>query len=365
MTNNPPYELDVSVEYIDPQVATEYLGKNTNNRRKKPGLIKKLVRDIESGRFKLNGETIVFADTGRLLDGQNRLMAVIEAGKGVWSLVVNGVPEDAFDTFDAGISRYIADALTIRGEVNTVMLASAVSTVWKYYNGCVDNNTVYPTPVEAELFLDKNPGIRKSVAYLCQDKDHRATNPMPPSMVAAFHYLFSRVDEDLADSFLEEMATGEIKHKPFLLFRERLLKNKISVAKLSRVTIMALLIKTWNAIRAGEVPQVLKWTNDEGFPVLDGIKLTKTPTPIKEPQKQEKKEPEPEEDDSNAKVGPLDKKAVKIGMSLLEPFTATDLQARLDGHKGRAFEWISAWKRQDWLKTVGFGSYKRSPTFGE
>lgn len=75
-------------------------------------------------------------------------------------------------------------------------------------------------------------------------------------------------------------------------------------------------------------------------------------------------EPSPGET-PNIDLTPLSAGGIAIGKTLSGPFTATDLQARLDGPKGRAYTWIAAWKRKDWLNTVGFNAYSRKENFGE
>lgn len=72
-----------------------------------------------------------------------------------------------------------------------------------------------------------------------------------------------------------------------------------------------------------------------------------------------------EEFSSNIELTPMCAGALEIGKSLSEPFSATDLQARLDGEPQRAYQWVSAWKRKGWISTVGYGQYKRSALWGE
>lgn len=68
--------------------------------------------------------------------------------------------------------------------------------------------------------------------------------------------------------------------------------------------------------------------------------------------------------DDNSNVTPLSDRGIAIGKTLTEPFTPTDLNARLDGDTGRAYTWIAAWKRKTWIETVGFGQYKRAQNYG-
>lgn len=67
----------------------------------------------------------------------------------------------------------------------------------------------------------------------------------------------------------------------------------------------------------------------------------------------------------NSKWAPTDHRSVRLGFSLQEPFSATDLRARLDGEANRAYEWLAAWKRKSWIETCGFNQYRRSAKFGQ
>lgn len=73
---------------------------------------------------------------------------------------------------------------------------------------------------------------------------------------------------------------------------------------------------------------------------------------------------EPEATD-NLNATPLSDAAIKIGRTLVGNFSVTDLQARLDGPKQRAYHWLSAWKEKGWIATVTYGIYKREECFGE
>ena len=74
--------ITTKVEKITPELAREYLKKNTDNYRKLArGTVRNYAEDIKNGRWELNGETIVFAESGVLQDGQHRLAAIIQANK--------------------------------------------------------------------------------------------------------------------------------------------------------------------------------------------------------------------------------------------------------------------------------------------
>lgn len=68
---------------------------------------------------------------------------------------------------------------------------------------------------------------------------------------------------------------------------------------------------------------------------------------------------------SNLNATATSDEGIRIGRSIVDPFTATDLRARLDGPQQRVYNWIAAWKRKQWIETVGFGQYVRTSQFGK
>jgi hypothetical protein len=90
----------MSVETIGPDRAEEYLTANRGNRNIVQAHVAALARDIRNGQWMFNAQPICFSRSGRLLNGQHRLSAVLEAGQPIEVLVMRGLPEEAFPTYD-------------------------------------------------------------------------------------------------------------------------------------------------------------------------------------------------------------------------------------------------------------------------
>ncbi len=71
-----------------------------------------------------------------------------------------------------------------------------------------------------------------------------------------------------------------------------------------------------------------------------------------------------ESPEDNSEATPLGADGIALGRKLANPFTATDLGARLDGGVPRAYTWVAAWKRKAWIEQAGFGQYRRTDSFG-
>jgi hypothetical protein len=119
--------MQATVETITPAVAEAMLGTSAGNRRMKAEKVRSYARDMIAGRWVLNGETIITAADGRLIDGHHRLRACVESGCSFQTLAVRGVDQRAATTVDMGASRTIADLLSFEGERNCNAMVSIVN----------------------------------------------------------------------------------------------------------------------------------------------------------------------------------------------------------------------------------------------
>jgi hypothetical protein len=73
-------------------MASEWLSKNTHNRRIRVSWVKELTRRILCGLWELTNQGIAFDPHGLLVDGQHRLLAIVASGKTVPVWVFTDVP---------------------------------------------------------------------------------------------------------------------------------------------------------------------------------------------------------------------------------------------------------------------------------
>lgn len=264
---------DLKVEHlrITPELAKQFLSHNSGNRIIADGVVAKYGRDMLSGEWKLNGQTIKIGQTGRLLDGQHRCSACVNTGRAFDAIVVWGVEDSSFDTFDLGGRRSFGDVLTQRGERGTVALAAALKWLWLYDQGRIFDRNTAPTNAELERTLNSHKRIRESVGLA-----NKFRNVIAPGMGIALHYLFSLKDHRLADEFFERLCDGDrlTKEMPVYHLRERLIHDrhakKVRVAEGER---FVLAVKAWNAVRLGREMRTLAWRskgpNQEAIPTID------------------------------------------------------------------------------------------------
>ncbi len=236
------------------------------NRNRSEAHILELASIMEAGAWEVNGETIKFAEDGFLEDGQHRMEAVVMADVTIQSWVVRGLPMGVFDTIDRGRTRTLSQIMERHGEKNSTSLAAALGWLDRYYtNQLRKTNRLHPT--RAAKLLDKHPTLRESVKIT---KSHNTL--VPTSVAAAAHYLFCKIDGEAADAMFEKLYSGEhlTRTNPIYLLRERMLDPRTKKLKTRSLETFALLIKTWNNIRAGHQPKALRWRvdgdNPEEFP---------------------------------------------------------------------------------------------------
>ena len=264
--------ITVKTEMITPAIAEQYLSTNRNNRPESVSTVARYAAAMKAGEWMMNGESIKFDVNGNLSDGQTRLSAVIASQTTVPMLVVRGIASKGFDTIDVGRKRQLWHVMARNGEPNATVLSAAIVFVHKYINKDARglNGHTFLSHSQALKLIGNYPELRDSVR-----KVGSISKIMPKSMASGLHFLFSRSDKNLADVFFGKLLNGDglSKGDCILLFRERLIANKSSQAKLSASFIAAIAIKTWNAFATGRKIGVLRWTEDESFPSIHGCDL--------------------------------------------------------------------------------------------
>lgn len=83
--------LEITIEIISPEEAQSYLNNNAKHRPIKEKKVNEYMGEMREGKWRLNGKTICFDSTGRLLNGQHRLSAVVRSGVPLTTVVVRGL----------------------------------------------------------------------------------------------------------------------------------------------------------------------------------------------------------------------------------------------------------------------------------
>ena len=94
------------------------------NRKPSRVVVSKYASDMLNGDWKKTGQTLQFSSEGMLMDGQHRLLAVVETGIPQSFIMVYGLDKSAFDVIDNGKSRTYADVAGIKGYRDPIILTA-------------------------------------------------------------------------------------------------------------------------------------------------------------------------------------------------------------------------------------------------
>ena len=267
------------VQSVSPQEAAIWL--DTKNRRNRPvseSTVERYTQEIKAGRWKLNGQGIIFGKSGNLLNGQHRLKAIVAANKSIETLVTWGVEDDTFDTIDDGNKRSLADVLAIKQEYKPALLSAGVRFLWIYSTGQVATKdlrrgTIATKPL-LEKTLEKHPVLRQSTKFYSMLKSRPGGMLVPAGMAIGLHYLFSLVDEAKADKFFDllQSGIGLYEGHSILALRARLISGKKeSSSNLTNSAMYFYVVTTWNAFVADVPLRRLAFVQDTPPPEIENL----------------------------------------------------------------------------------------------
>ena len=212
--------VEWAVEQVGPEEARAWLDPavNRGNRNIVQDHVEAIARDIREGRWLLNVQPICFTQDGRLLNGQHRLKAVLEAGEPIEVLVMRGVPEAAFATYDlqARRSPEIGDLLPAGtrgaahfGDINVLNAAAAI--MWREEVAPRIRATrqdermknLRPTASEIRELILSNPGLLEQRRWA-----RRVPQLLRTSWAMWLAYWILRDDAELGPVFLERLESG-------------------------------------------------------------------------------------------------------------------------------------------------------------
>lgn len=253
------------IEKIMPPKAGRYIATSpaNSNRSISPIAMPLYRRDIASGAWMLNGETIIFDKEERLMNGHNRLTACYKGTQGFLTMVVRGIDRAAMPTLDTGKIRTLQDSAKIAGVPNHITVCSII----RYLN-IMDrvaqgmshvHSKITPMDLIAEISyrgvnLQKAASVAQSVAKMA-----------PVGVAGAMYYEFSAIDKEAADKFFHDFRLGANLDAtdPVFQLRDRLsreVRNKLEAKKsiVKQEEIATFFIRAWNARRKGQKVSYLR-----------------------------------------------------------------------------------------------------------
>jgi hypothetical protein len=265
--------MQVEVCTITPEKAAELLKANTANRPLKQLHIAFFENQLRRGEMQLTHQGIAISVSGRLLDGQHRLTAIVNTGIEARLLVATGLPDSSFAVLDTGTARTAADVFSIDNVHHASCLATGIrlylfykeipSVMWSGKSSKIASTTV----IRQKYFLDPE-GWQWSAKLASHSFVPRLLTPGP---TAAFIYLASRdsaYSRDYLTDFLYQTKEGiDLPYgSPILAYRKTtfngLVNGKVQQSRLAD------LIKLFNAYTTG---QNLKQFKSQSFPPMPSL----------------------------------------------------------------------------------------------
>lgn len=259
---------------VGAELAKKILEKNTMNRPVKPGVVDFYVKEMKSGNWKEDtGDTIKISDTGKVLDGQHRLLAIIGANVTVNLHFVYGIKEDVFTVLDTGSKRTVGDIFEISGVGSGSLTAAAIQTYNRLKSGRFGQQSSRNGALSATDLLkiyESNPNYWEDVKRKAEKYYTAFSRVLPSSLLAGLYCVFHDASALNADDFMSQLCSGEnITNKSILQLRKKLIESKLSPQySLSIEVKVGLIIKTWNYFRQGREMKILKYAPlEEQLPI--------------------------------------------------------------------------------------------------
>lgn len=266
-------------------MAEAYLQHNTDNRPINKARVNFYAEQMEKGLWKMNGEAICFDQHGRLVNGQHRMLAIIEAGIPVEMLVCRNVDEESFKTYDSGMNRKAADIFALCDIINANNVSATVRKfyqlsigqfAWIYASGGASTAGIKLSNMEMVALYNKYPAeFQEFTNYAsCLVNTYRIfTASEIASTMMYLHICLGHSKREICVFF--DMLFDYKKHPEFNEgkemrathdLRERIIRMKLAGVKMSGKMRAQLLAKAWNLYTEGKDVKCLK--------VVDGEEIT-------------------------------------------------------------------------------------------
>ena len=263
-------EPNVSLETWTPKKAQEALRHNTKNRRLQSKVVERFANEMRLGEWRANGESIKFDASGRFIDGQHRLNAIVKSGLTLDLVTVRNLPaeDSTFATIDVGTKRTTGAIIGMTG----VKSGSAIASIIRFYKQVNAASWHHYTPTTQQILSAYQNESDKWNEITTRAWAVRNIIRKPP--YGAFAYLAMSRSIDSFNLFHESLKTGAGLEfdSPILALRNYLLNGNArrrSNNEAVRLCEFNACVNGWNHWRSGNKRQSIK--ANETKPNLDLI----------------------------------------------------------------------------------------------
>ncbi|MBT2748371.1 MULTISPECIES: hypothetical protein [unclassified Lysobacter] len=263
----------IEVVLVNAVIASAWLHRNSNNRPIRHKAVSQYACDMTGGQWKSTGESIKFSKSGRLLDGQHRLSAIVEADAIIDVVVNTGLEDGSFDVIDTGRHRTGSDILTIDGislsEARTA--AAALPMIVNFSRGLLAHSSARPTNQAQLDFWKQHPYVQPASRYAALLP--KRYPPISHAKAMFLHWRFAQIDPEAAEDFLSALFTGGHLSMTESIYhlRAKLMESRMQGVPIRDGVQIHACFKAWNLYRAKR--EVRTWRSvfpraDEKLPEL-------------------------------------------------------------------------------------------------
>lgn len=237
---------------LTPELAQVLLLNNKGNRRVNSANLGAIMRDMASGRWAANGETIIVSKDGLLNDGQHRCFAALITGVSIETAVAFGVERDSIATVDIGRKRTGADRLGIGGVPNYVPMSAISNLIIEMKTGRS------ATPAETDAFFFENRELIET-AHSAAGTNMKGVGPSAAGAAAAYLINLGHKKADVS-AFFAAVRSGEMmpKRDPRMILHKSIFDGRFKI-KLSRDNWVRAFVVHFIAHKNGKTTQAVTW----------------------------------------------------------------------------------------------------------
>jgi hypothetical protein len=261
--------ITAEVILLTPEIASELL-KNLpphveladgtfQQRPYRQGTVDHYARELTSGIWKENNQTIGVSPEGWMVDGQHRCRAVVQTGIPMTVVMVRGVKLSAIDTIDRGAKRTISDVFAMAGMTVRVARTAGAAARMEYDFRRAGNPFLYSSasaPAASELLaIASNNNEFIQACEWAEENCCRLGNLFNRSHIAFLLFRSGLKDplnasKDFYDGLVNGVGLSE--NDPRIWIRNKVMRESIGRLRTSPQYKSGLIVKAWNRYRDGK-----------------------------------------------------------------------------------------------------------------
>lgn len=204
-------DIYVQMQTITPEKAKYWLENlNSSNRKLQKNHYRMIANDIKNGNWMVNAQPICFAgnpfskdskESPRLLNGQHRLMACVEADIPIEIPIAVNIPEQSFATYDGQAKRLVTDKVR-KGDAR--VLSSAAKILWRVEQGFPPNTPITPSATDLVTTIRNHPGLAEAFP-----EARKMASIATAGIMTYMIYRVTRDHKEIGEQFLKDLDSGE------------------------------------------------------------------------------------------------------------------------------------------------------------